>query len=139
MGLIFVVGCGRKKARQAAEAQNLYVSRTFQLSRRVAEFNGDAWLVLSGRYGLLEPRVVVSPYDDYVGGWHHSKHLEWSTRVAQELLARTSSDDVVVVLARDQAYTKVVCSYLEQEGRTTLQPYQSLNKAQCHAWCRMML
>ncbi len=44
-------------------AENLYSSELFFKSRRYAQANYDAWLILSAKHGLLLPGDVIAPYD----------------------------------------------------------------------------
>ena len=67
---LVVVPCGKTKIwdRQpeagATPAKDAYVGTPFKLNRQYAERVGDAWFVLSAKYGLLHPDDPVDgPYD----------------------------------------------------------------------------
>lgn len=45
-------------------AADAYISAAFKLNRQYAEAFGDHWLILSARYGLIEPDFLIpGPYD----------------------------------------------------------------------------
>ena len=69
-GTLVIVPCGKAKVwdrRPGAgptPARDAYVSPFFQLNRRYAEAVGARWVILSAKYGYLDPRDPVDgPYD----------------------------------------------------------------------------
>jgi len=65
-GLV-IVGCVGEKGTTPAPAGNLYTSPLFRKRRAYAEGVNRPWLVLSARYGLVDPAEVVEPYDVQIG------------------------------------------------------------------------
>jgi hypothetical protein len=67
--VLVVVPCGKSKSwdrepnRGPVSANEAYTGPPFQLHRRYAEHFGDAWVVLSAKYGFIAPDCSTSePY-----------------------------------------------------------------------------
>lgn len=60
---IALIGCGKLKAPSACAAKDLYTGPLFRTARTYAEKNCDGWLILSAKYGLLEPDRIIEPYE----------------------------------------------------------------------------
>ncbi len=67
---LVVVPCGRSKIwdtqpdRGPTGAADAYIGTLFNLNRTYAERFGDAWVVLSAKYGFVEPEFEIpGPYD----------------------------------------------------------------------------
>ncbi|WP_432444478.1 DUF6884 domain-containing protein [Rhizobium leguminosarum] len=55
--------CSRLKRPARTVARDLYSSSRYLRDRAVAKATCDDWLVLSGKYGLVDPDCVIEPYD----------------------------------------------------------------------------
>ena len=60
---ICIVSCTAHKRETAMHAENLYSSELFFKSRRYAQANYDAWLILSAKHGLVRPCEILAPYE----------------------------------------------------------------------------
>lgn len=67
---LVIVPCGRLKVwdsepgRGPTRAADAYIGGLFTVNRRYAHRFGDAWIVLSAKYGFVEPEFVIpEPYD----------------------------------------------------------------------------
>ena len=66
---LLVVGCGKAKVwhRQPTlgpvAACDAYCSSLFKLCRRYAESRGTPWVILSAKYGLLDPGTAITDYN----------------------------------------------------------------------------
>lgn len=59
-----VIGCGARKLERAAPAADLYTGGYFRAALATAHhLAGPRVLILSARYGLLDPAQVVEPYE----------------------------------------------------------------------------
>ena len=58
-----VVGCSRKKLGRSAPAHRFYTSSLFRETTKWCYKNVSRYMVLSARYGLVEPDLVLKPYD----------------------------------------------------------------------------
>ena len=63
--LLIIVPCGKHKiwendpGRGATPAREAYTSPTFTANRAFAERHGDAWLILSAKYGFISPGFLI--------------------------------------------------------------------------------
>lgn len=64
---LIVVGCGRAKLDRPAPARELYTGNLFRAARQYAEASGAEWKILSALHGLIDPAVVIGPYDYRIG------------------------------------------------------------------------
>lgn len=60
---MIVVGCGKRKLDRSAPARELYTGSLFVMARRYAEASGKPWVILSAAHGVIDPSVVIRPYD----------------------------------------------------------------------------
>jgi hypothetical protein len=68
--LLVVVPCGKAKVWSKfpdagdVAAKDAYVGSPFRLNRKLAETFADAWVILSAKYGFVEPTFKIpGPYD----------------------------------------------------------------------------
>jgi hypothetical protein len=61
--VIAIVGCGARKLAGVHPARELYTGPLFVAARDDVERRGLRWLVLSARYGLIEPDRELESYD----------------------------------------------------------------------------
>lgn len=68
-GTLIVVSCGKAKVWDrypnagAVAARDAYVSSLFKVCRRYAEAAGVPWVILSAKYGFLEPTEPITQYN----------------------------------------------------------------------------
>jgi hypothetical protein len=68
IGLVVVVGCGRKKLSEPAPAREMYTGALFRSCMEAAEsLRPDRLLILSAKYGLIDANRRVRPYDVRLG------------------------------------------------------------------------
>lgn len=60
---VYIVGCGASKLDREAPARELYTGSLFVAARRHVEAMGATWLVLSAKYGTVEPHQKLVPYE----------------------------------------------------------------------------
>ncbi len=58
-----ILGCVSSKRSSPAKAKDLYVSPMFAKRRRYAESTGRPWFIFSAEHGIIDPEVVIAPYD----------------------------------------------------------------------------
>lgn len=80
MRTLVLVACSQTKAGHTTAAEHLYTSQLFKASARWAKANGDDWLILSAKHGLVEPTQELEPYDQRLTGDKHAKRA-WGFRV----------------------------------------------------------
>ena len=102
MKTVFLVSCAAEKRASALPAERLYCSDLFQKSRAYALRNmasEDLWYILSAKYGLLNPAMVVEPYNETLNNMRKSERTRWALQVERDLRALLHPGDNVVFLA----------------------------------------
>lgn len=65
--VVYVVPCSRQHVEHAAPARDFYESHQFRYTlaaaERMAAADGGRVLIMSAKYGLVEPTEVLAPYD----------------------------------------------------------------------------
>ena len=67
--MLVIIPCGRAKIWKTCPwagptpAKNAYVGAPFKVNRDFAEASGARWLILSGKYGFLDPDTLIEDYD----------------------------------------------------------------------------
>ena len=61
--------------------------------------HGDEWFILSAKYGLLKPEVVIGPYNETLNNMGKAERLQWAQKVLDELRNVVHAGDVSVFLA----------------------------------------
>ena len=101
---LVIVPCGRRKIWDKhpragpTKAQDVYIGAPFKLNREYAEKYGDRWVVLSAKYGFLDPSFVIS--ENYDVTFKDASTNPISIRALKVQIKRKALDgfDVVVVL-----------------------------------------
>ena len=76
MKTVFLVSCAAEKRASALPAEHLYCYGLFQKARAYALRNmgsEDQWYILSANYGLLNPAMVVGPYNETLNNMRKSE------------------------------------------------------------------
>ncbi len=60
---VIIIGCVSRKRSGSAKAKDLYVSPMFEKRRRYAESSGKPWFIFSAEHGIIDPELVIAPYD----------------------------------------------------------------------------
>lgn len=82
---IVLVSCVKRKLNHPAPARDLYVSTLFRAAREWAEREGDAWFILSAKYGLLSPEQQIEPYEQTLQGAPVAEKRVWATEVREQM------------------------------------------------------
>lgn len=82
---IGLVGCVKEKQHRPAAAKDLYTSALFRGRRRFVERSCDRWYVLSALHGLVDPAVVLEPYDVTLVGAGRPTKRDRATKVLAQI------------------------------------------------------
>lgn len=82
---IALVSCVKQKRGRSSPACDLYTSPLFVKMRAVAERFADRWFILSAKYGLLRPDVVVDSYEQTLNDALAAERKAWAERVFEEM------------------------------------------------------
>ena len=131
---IGLVACSRTKADQPAPARELYVSPLFRAARAYAEgrYGPGQWLILSARYGLVDPDQVLAPYDLSLRQLTAAQREAWGDRIAIELTDRFPAGTVLWFHA-GALYRQAIAPVVAHQVRF---PLAGLRIGQQLAWYR---
>lgn len=82
---IGLVGCVKEKAHAPRRADRLYTSALFRGRAAYVASTCDRWFILSALHGLVEPEVVLEPYDVTLVGAPRATLRTWAGRVITQL------------------------------------------------------
>jgi hypothetical protein len=139
---VALVGCGRQKQVIPAPAAELYTSRHFKTSLEWANRFCDRTLILSSKYGLIEPSRVIAPYnvtlskapaasapDKHGVRPAHGVEGAWHRIVARQLRQAVPPGTTLVFTA-GRAYYGSLVPYLEGAGFLYEYPFAHCKLAQ---------
>jgi hypothetical protein len=114
---VILVGGGSAQLSEPAAARDLYVSPQFARRRVRAEASGVPWFIVSGRWGLLDPDDVVSPYSFSLAEQSANYQRAWGRFVAEQLcLVSSVGRGDVVELCVGAAYAAALTAPIEYLG-----------------------
>jgi hypothetical protein len=111
-GLLVVVSCGEQKIWKRYPdagpivAQDAYTSSLFTKSRRYAERFADRWLVLSAKYGFIEPDFLIP--GDYNVSFYDPEAISIEHLRAQVAAKHLAQCKTVGVLGSEMYWRHVV-------------------------------
>jgi hypothetical protein len=126
---IGLVGCGKRKLRHAAPAQELYVGPLFRGRRAYVDRTCSRWFILSAKHGLVDPEQVLEPYDMTLDDASAEERRRWSRWVIGELHARLGN----LASKTFEAHAGVnyldfgLVDQLEREGARVYRPAKGLS------------
>ena len=138
---LYIVSCVKTKLPHAAPARDLYCSHWFRLARRYAETRADStdsWLILSAKYGVVEPSQVVEPYEESLKFLGRSARRRWADTVVTNLLQRTQPGDTLVRLAGER-YREYLLGPLSDAGRNVEVPMRGFTQGFQTSWLASQL
>ncbi len=63
---LVILACSQKKGPNPVAARELYLGSLFKLGRKFAEVHHFDYVIISAKYGLLNPEQVIAPYDQRI-------------------------------------------------------------------------
>lgn len=124
-----LVACAAKKKDYATSADTLYDSQLFRKSSSYARNAYDCWFVLSARYGLVEPTMRLSPYDETLNTKSRAERDAWGVMVRNQL--RMHQLDTAELYAHAGRHYR---EPLERLGIILVAPLAGLGIGQQLAW-----
>lgn len=96
---VALVACSKTKSRTLAKAKDLYMSPLFKLSRAYAERIGR-WAILSAKHGVVDPEVLLEPYDLTLQQMTKTQRSEWACATNIELQERFGDVSFIVLAGK---------------------------------------
>jgi hypothetical protein len=134
-GRVILVGCVKLKLERRAAAKDLYCSPLWKRRRRYAEGSGCPGLILSAKYGMLDPETRISPYDLALGDLSALERRAWGERVVGELEDRFGSlAGTTLEVHAGAAYRRAIEPGVTERGGTVIAPVAGLGMGKQLAW-----
>lgn len=130
---IILVSCVSKKSRVAKPACELYESPFFIKARKFAVRARVPWYILSAKYGLLDPEVLIEPYEQTLNQMSKRERTEWAEMVIHQIEHRNIRPAVVTILAGAR-YREYIVPYLLRNSIAVEIPMEGLRIGQQLAW-----
>ncbi len=133
---VILLGCVKKKRSSAAPAKDIYASPLWNARRMYAEAARTDWMILSAKYGLLEPDKVIEPYDASLSELSRSEQRAWSDQVFQQLIALFGEiGEITFEIHAGRPYSEAGLSdALRAAGAVVVRPLEGLALGQQLAW-----
>jgi len=130
---IALVACVSKKNDYARPARDLYISDWFLKASAYADLNSDQWFILSAKYGLIDPNVVIEPYDETLNRMPVKARRSWSKEVLADLIPQLNNGDHIVFLA-GMKYREFLVAPLQSRGFQVEIPMEGLRIGEQLRW-----
>ena len=130
---LFLVSCVKTKLSRPAKAKDLYVSDWFRKARACVEREGDAWRILSTKYGLVHPEDVIQPYEKTLITMRVIERRAWADNVLKALEHCLGDADSVVFFAGER-YREFLEPWLRSRGIGLDVPMRGLSQGRQLAW-----
>lgn len=99
MATVGLISCVSRKRSETSVASELYVSPLFRKARAFVENRCDKWYILSAKYGLVEPRQLIDPYEETLNTESPSVRRRWGQMVWTQLRHKLCVGDHIFMLA----------------------------------------
>lgn len=127
METVALVSCSKKKHRTPLPARYLYASPLFRGMRHFAEDRTKVWFVLSAKHGLLNPNLVIEPYDKTLASMSRGERLAWARDVEQQFVAiYPRPHEVQILVLAGETYRKHLVPMLAQRGYAIEIPFAGM-------------
>jgi len=126
--ILIIIPCGKKKiwakdsSIRGVKAKDAYISNYFKLCKLYAERFSDKWLILSGKYGIIEPDFVID--NDYDTKLNASKEFQDKVRKQLMPIIRESFTRVISLCGND--YSCFLKDILKPFGFIVETPFEKM-------------
>ena len=135
-GTIFLVSCASKKLPKPAKAKDIFMpSDLFKKSRAYVESTGKPWFILSAKYGLLNIKKCICPYNKTLNDMLKEKRCKWAQKVLKNFIPHLEKKRIksVVILAGSR-YREFLEPELRDRGFHVYVPMGGLRIGEQLAW-----
>ena len=130
-----LLGCVKTKLDHRAKARDLYCSPLWQGRRSYAEVSGLPWLILSAKYGLVDPESMIRPYDLALGDLRANQQRAWGERVVGSLQGRFGSlEGETFEVHAGAPYRDAIRAPLTQRGADITEPLAGVSQGRQPQW-----
>lgn len=133
-----LVSCVARKRQSPAPAKALYISDWFVKARQVVEMEGWRWLILSAKYGLVDPDRQIEPYEKTLNNMSAAERRSWASDVWKALEPCLGNVRSIVFLAGGK-YREDLEPRLRGRGIEVEVPMKGLRIGEQLAWLNRRL
>lgn len=123
---LVLISCGKSKLQRPARADAIYTGSLFRAQLKYADHLRGHVMILSSKYGLLDRRRIVVPYELTLNNMTDEQRDAWAERVAKEIMEVTTPTTQITLLA-SKTYS---CFLPKLSNRTVTQPFEGLSLGQ---------
>ena len=137
-GPLVVVGCASRKVwnnlaiAPDQPAGQAYASPIFKKSRAYAEQLGCAWVILSAKYGFLQPEEMIRDYDETFN--RHSPGLVDAPTLKRQVKKKGLDRYSEVLVLAGRSYVVRVRAAFEGTGARIVEPMKGLRLGMRLRW-----
>lgn len=129
--ILVVVPCGRRKiwdqepGRGAAPARDAYIGMPFRRNREYAERFGDGWVILSAKYGFIEPDFTIPTAYDVTFQNRSTQPVDAATLKEQVRAQRLDQFEKIVALG-GRTYRSLIEEAFQKSHVAVVSPFAGL-------------
>jgi hypothetical protein len=124
---LIIIPCGKKKIWSKSQlcgsikAEDAYISNYFKLCKLYAQRFSDKWVILSGKYGIIEPTFILDDYDMKL-----KASEEFKIKVRKQLTPIISDGFTQIISLCGNYYSRFLRNVLMPFGLTVESPLQGM-------------
>jgi len=96
---LVITGCSKKKLEHKAKAGTF-----FKKSKKLAKINNFDLKILSGKYGLLDPEMVIEPYNQKI---RTKSDIERIRKQVSPIIDRIKEEYDLIILIMGKTYNSI--------------------------------
>jgi len=96
--MIGLIACSKTKAKKRCKASEMYTGAMFQLSVRLMEKWKCPYMIISAKYGLIDPDTIINPYELKMTDLTMPQREEMAKKINAGLKSRLRKDEIVLCL-----------------------------------------
>ena len=124
---LVLIGCVKTQREGRHQAQDLYASALFAGRRARAESSGAPWLILSAKYGIVDPHEELDEYNVPLKRLPKAERLEWARTVLRQFDERfPHSRGMTVEIHSGVEYRAPLDTELARRGVSLVAPLAEL-------------
>lgn len=128
------IPCAKTKLAYEALAKDLYCSRGFKRMRHYCELKGGPWYILSAKYGLVFPSMMLKPYERTLNGMSKLDRVIWADMVQQQIIAMLPSKVDELELLCGASYRDPLMPFLRLSFAPIRTPMKGMAQGVQYKW-----
>jgi len=110
---IVLISCAKKKQSNPSFAKDMYTSDLFKKAYQYAKKLGaDRIFILSAKYGLLEEKELIEPYNETLNGKPKIERKAWADKVLSSLSSKVNLQSDEFVFLAGEKYREHIIEHI---------------------------